>query len=634
MTLVSSTVFGNRVSGGIAGRKGVRGDGGPGGLGGIGGNGALPVLNGSNGPAGMPGSAGSDGLSDGLPGDALGGGIVVSTPAVNVKNTIIAGNTFVGTGSSPDVSGAFMDNGHNLIGDGTGSSSFVNGTNGDQVGASGAPINPMLGLLGDNGGPTPTQLPQPGSPVIDNGDNAGAPVTDQRGLPRVVDGTGIATAIIDIGAVEYQPPDVSITGNLTPTAVMPGNNVTLTLVVTSSGDNPPLNVNVSVPLPAHMNFQSFLVPLGWSTSTPAVGSGGTVTAFTSSIAPGSTANLTLLLQVNSSTPGGMRLTETATLTTQSPDPTSTDNSVTGTIIVAARDDIVGRVGSTGQWWVGLSNGSSAFTNSLATTWSTAVTWVDVLSGDFNGDGVTDIAGRVLETGQWWVALSDGSGGFTNSLWDTWSTGVTWVDVKVGDFNGDGKMDIVGRARESGQWWIAQSTGSSFVNHLWGSWSTAATWVDIQVADFNNDGKADITGRYLQGGSWWTSLSTGSNFTTSPWATWSTGVTWMDVQVGDFNGDGKSDIIGRARETGQWWAGISTGSTFTNSLWTTWSTAVTWVDVQVGDFNGDGKSDIIGRALEIGQWWTGLSNGTAFTTSLWTTWSTAVTWVDVHAGDFA
>jgi hypothetical protein len=302
--------------------------------------------------------------------------------------------------------------------------------------------------------------------------------------------------------------------------------------------------------------------------------------------------------------------------------------------VPQKIDIAGRVSSTGQWWLGLSNGS-AFNASPATTWSTAVTWVDVHTGDFNGDGHDDLIGRVLQTGQWWVSLANGSGGFTTSLWDTWSTGVTWVDIKVGDFNGDSKMDIVGRALESGQWWMAISTGSSFVNSLWATWSTGATWVDVKVGDFNGDGKADITGRYLQGGTWWTGLSNGSTaFNTSLWATWSTGVTWVDVQVGDFSGDGKTDIVGRWLQGGQWWAGISTGSSFTNSLWATWSTAATWVDVQVGDFNGDGKADITARFQEGGTWWTGVSNGSMFTTTPWDTWSTGVTWVDVRAGVYA
>src|SRR5207244_10022636 len=133
---------------------------------------------------------------------------------------------------------------------------------------------------------------------------------------------------------------------------------------------------------------------------------------------------------------------------------------------------------------------------------------DVQTGDFNGDGFSDIVGRAKETGQWWVSLSNGSGGFTTRLWDTWSTGVTWVDVKVGDFNGDGKMDIVGRALESGQWWMGQSTGSSFANKLWDTWSTRVSWGDEKVGDFNGDGKSDITGRGLSNGHWRTGPSPG------------------------------------------------------------------------------------------------------------------------------
>jgi hypothetical protein len=69
---------------------------------------------------------------------------------------------------------------------------------------------PRLGPLQDNGGPTPTMAPFPGSPAIDSGNNAAATAagltTDQRGLPRVVDGDGSGVAAVDIGAVEVQTP--------------------------------------------------------------------------------------------------------------------------------------------------------------------------------------------------------------------------------------------------------------------------------------------------------------------------------------------------------------------------------------------------------------------------------------------
>src|SRR5262249_26240540 len=112
-------------------------------------------------------------------------------------------------------------------------------------------------------------------------------------------------------------------------------------------------------------------------------------------------------------------------------------------------------------------------------------WRDVMTGDFNGDGKQDIAGRDF-LGRWWVSLSTGSNFSAPQLWDTWSTGVTWLDVHAGDFNGDGKTDIVGRYAEGGQWWVALSTGSGFNDHLWDTWSAnpAVTWADVNVGDFN------------------------------------------------------------------------------------------------------------------------------------------------------
>jgi hypothetical protein len=47
--------------------------------------------------------------------------------------------------------------------------------------------------------------------------------------------------------------------------------------------------------------------------------------------------------------------------------------------------------------------------------------------------------------EWWLAVSDGSQ-FNNQLWTTWNPNVTWVDVQVGDFNNDGKLDLAGRVQ--------------------------------------------------------------------------------------------------------------------------------------------------------------------------------------------
>jgi hypothetical protein len=61
----------------------------------------------------------------------------------------------------------------------------------------------QVSALADHGGPTWTHAPENGSPVIDSGDDALCPATDQRGAPRPLDGDGDQIASCDRGSVEY-----------------------------------------------------------------------------------------------------------------------------------------------------------------------------------------------------------------------------------------------------------------------------------------------------------------------------------------------------------------------------------------------------------------------------------------------
>ena len=110
---------------------------------------------------------------------AAGGGLYqVSSGSLTVRNTLVAGNT---ARSSPDAAGSLSSQGYNLIGDGTGSSGW---TDTDLVGTHDAPMNPLLGPLQDNGGPTQTMALRPGSPALNAGDSNELGVADQRGVVR------------------------------------------------------------------------------------------------------------------------------------------------------------------------------------------------------------------------------------------------------------------------------------------------------------------------------------------------------------------------------------------------------------------------------------------------------------------
>jgi CSLREA domain-containing protein len=136
---------------------------------------------------------------------AYGGGVAVAGQGVaNVKNTILAGNHAAGT-PWQDLGGVFTSLGHNLIGIGYDASGFTDKVQGDQVGTVAAPLDPHLGPLANNGGPTLTHALLAHSPAIDRGDNTDiAFITDQRGtgFSRIKDGDGNGRRIIDIGAWE------------------------------------------------------------------------------------------------------------------------------------------------------------------------------------------------------------------------------------------------------------------------------------------------------------------------------------------------------------------------------------------------------------------------------------------------
>jgi CSLREA domain-containing protein len=130
-----------------------------------------------------------------------GGGILNKAGFVEVANSIIAQNS-----GNQDIDGdSFTSQGFNLIGNGDGADGFINGVNGDQVGTSLSPLDPLLSPLQNNGGSTLTHALLAGSTAIDAGNNALIPANtpyDQRGagFPRIVGG------IVDIGSFEVQDP--------------------------------------------------------------------------------------------------------------------------------------------------------------------------------------------------------------------------------------------------------------------------------------------------------------------------------------------------------------------------------------------------------------------------------------------
>ena len=149
-----------------------------------------------------------------------GGGISNEGATINSRNTIIAKNSAATAG--PDFYGALTSQGFNFIGNNSGAT-ITPAQSSDQVGTAGSPIDPLLGPLRNDGGPTLTLALLAGSRAIDNGESATDPVTgnpvttDQRGSYRPYDDPSIPNATggngSDIGAFEVASP-------LTPSSVV------------------------------------------------------------------------------------------------------------------------------------------------------------------------------------------------------------------------------------------------------------------------------------------------------------------------------------------------------------------------------------------------------------------------------
>ncbi len=200
-----------------------------------------------------------------LTGFASGGGILVNGGTVVITNSTLAGNSAGDTGggiynqgflagtvrtrntiialnsanSAPDFAGTLISNGFNLIGNNSGATvSSVQFT--DQIGTPASPLNPLLGPLQDNGGPTFTRALLAGSTALDRGNSTGS-ITDQRYSPRPVGSANVPGGDgSDIGAFEFSPaPTPTPTPTATPTATpVPGSlaNISTRLRV-ETGDN-------------------------------------------------------------------------------------------------------------------------------------------------------------------------------------------------------------------------------------------------------------------------------------------------------------------------------------------------------------------------------------------------------------
>ena len=229
------------------------------------------------------------------------------------------------------------------------------------------------------------------------------------------------------------------------------------------------------------------------------------------------------------------------------------------------------------------------------------------TGDFNADGKADILWQNTTTGEryvWFMSGTTYTGGTSlGTIPPVWSL------AGNADFNADGKTDLVWQNTTTGERYIWLMNGTTFSSSVFlGVVPTA--WQIAGTGDFNGDGKPDLL---------WQNTATGERYLWLMNGTTHTGdvslgvvpLAWSIVAVADFNGDGKPDLLWQNTTTGERYLWLMNGVVHASDV-SLGVVPLAWSIVAAADYNGDGKPDILWQNTATGERYVWFMNGTVHT----------------------
>jgi hypothetical protein len=215
----------------------------------------------------------------------------------------------------------------------------------------------------------------------------------------------------------------------------------------------------------------------------------------------------------------------------------------------------------------------------------------VALGDFNGDGKQDLVVAHELSDNVSILLGDGAGNFGAPT--NFSVGDSPESVALGDFNGDGKQDfaVANRFSDDVSILLGDGTGNFSVPT---NFAVGGSPYSVTVGDFNGDGRQDLAVPNINLKNVSILLGHGTGNFSAP-TDFHTGGFPYSVAVGDFNDDGKQDLAvpytGFDPDYNGGVAILLGDGTGNFSGPTLLSAGNDDHSVAVGDFNGDGKQDL-------------------------------------------
>jgi hypothetical protein len=251
------------------------------------------------------------------------------------------------------------------------------------------------------------------------------------------------------------------------------------------------------------------------------------------------------------------------------------------IDVAVANSFIGKVS------ILLGNGDGTFQSPVSFSTGTNGP-VSLVAGDFNNDGYPDLAVLSFNNADGLVSILLGNGDGTLQAPFTIHVGQSAGSLAVGDFNGDGNLDIV-TANAAGTVSLLLGNGDGTlqppVNFAAGTFTAY-----LAVGDFNGDGNLDVAATNANGAGTVSILLGNGDGTFRPAVPYAAGFVPGEVAVGDLRGIGKQDLV-VADQDGTVSVLLGNGDgTFQHAA--PYDGGQALKAVTVADVNGDGALDIV------------------------------------------